>query len=68
MNFLSVQGVARELSDAWVVARSHGSVCDGSQSWQIIARFPSEEEAQHYLSFYCGDDFQLSVLPEKLLF
>ena len=68
MTFLSVQVVARELSDAWVVARSHGSVCEGSQSWQIIARFASEDEAQHYLSFYCGDDFQLSVLPEKLLF
>ena len=68
MTFLSVQVVARELSDAWVVARSHGRVCDGSQSWQIIARFASEEEAQHYLSFYCGDDFQLSVLPERLLF
>mgnify|MGYP004259859293 FL=1 len=67
MSFLWVLDVERELTDAWVVARSHGSVCEGSQSWQIIARFSSEDQAQHYLSFFCGDDWQLSVLPEKLL-
>jgi hypothetical protein len=59
--------MTRELSDTWVVAQSRGGACEGSLSWQIIARFASEEEALHYRRSFCCEDQLISVMPEHLL-
>lgn len=59
--------VSREPGDAWVVAQSHGTACEGSLSWQIIARCADEQEALQYVSCFCADDPLISVMPEHLL-
>lgn len=59
--------MSSDLRDTWVVAQSHGGACEGSQSWQIIARCASEEEALHYRRSFCREDQLIAVMPEHLL-
>lgn len=51
----------------WAVALSHGSACEGSLQWQILARCCTEAEAEQYRQNFCPNNPSVVVMPLALL-
>jgi hypothetical protein len=52
---------------AWAVAQSSGTACEGSLRWHLIASFPSQSEAEAYRNAFCPHDPEIEVMPLDLL-
>ena len=51
----------------WAVALSHGSACEGSLQWQVLAQCATEAEAEQYRRDFCPNNPGVVVMPLALL-
>lgn len=63
----SVGSTAENDAALWAVALSHGSACEGSLQWQVLARCATEAEAEQYRQDFCPNNPGVVVMPLALL-